>query len=169
VKYLQKATPISKVAEQDSEVNPASSAKIKGRRSFRRRQFVAEYVKDFNATQAAIKAGYSVDIATFQGQRLMTFPAVRKAIAQALSNLFKKSRVSIEWCREELIRVADFNPRDCFDRNDTVLPINRIPESARRGLTRFNFEVLFDFEKRRKTDVRRLTRSVPLSEQRWTG
>ena len=79
-------------------MNPASSAKIKGRRSFRRLQFVAGYVKDFNATQAAIRAGYSVDIATSQGQRLVTFPAVRKAIAEALSNLFKKSQVSIERC-----------------------------------------------------------------------
>jgi phage terminase small subunit len=38
----------------------------------KQRQFALEYMLDFNATQAAIRAGYSKKTARQQGQRLLT-------------------------------------------------------------------------------------------------
>ena len=38
----------------------------------KQRRFVAEYLIDLNATQAAIRAGYSKKTAGSQGQRLLT-------------------------------------------------------------------------------------------------
>lgn len=42
--------------------------------------FILEYQKDFNATQAAIRSGYSAKTAYSQGQRLLKSPEVRKAL-----------------------------------------------------------------------------------------
>ena len=46
--------------------------------------FVAEYLKDLNATQAAIRAGYSEKTANKQGARLLTFVDIQKAINAAM-------------------------------------------------------------------------------------
>jgi len=43
-------------------------------------RFVAEYLIDFNATQAAIRAGYSKKTATEQGSRLLTYVKIAAAI-----------------------------------------------------------------------------------------
>lgn len=46
----------------------------------RQAAFVREYLIDLNATQAAIRAGYSEDTANQQGARLLTNVCVREAI-----------------------------------------------------------------------------------------
>lgn len=54
--------------------NPAISPK--------RAAFVREYVKDFNATAAALRAGYSARTAKSQGARLLTFVDIQSEIAR---------------------------------------------------------------------------------------
>ena len=49
----------------------------KGRGSFRRNLFALEYLKDLNATKAAIRAGYSPKTAASQGQRCCNPPPLR--------------------------------------------------------------------------------------------
>ena len=48
----------------------------------KQKQFVIEYLIDFNATQAAIRAGYSEKTARSQGQRLLTNVDIKKAIIE---------------------------------------------------------------------------------------
>lgn len=47
----------------------------------KQKRFVAEYLIDFNATQAAIRSGYSEKTARSQGQRLLTNVDIKKAIS----------------------------------------------------------------------------------------
>lgn len=46
-------------------------------------RFVAEYLVDLNATQAAIRAGYSAKTANEQGARLLANVSIASAIAEA--------------------------------------------------------------------------------------
>lgn len=48
----------------------------------RQKVFVEEYMKDMNATQAAIRAGYSEKTARSQGQRLLTKVDIQNAIRE---------------------------------------------------------------------------------------
>ena len=50
----------------------------------KRTRFVCEYLKDGNATQAAIRAGYSEHTAQSQSSDLLSKPMVRRAIAQRM-------------------------------------------------------------------------------------
>lgn len=50
-------------------------------------RFVEEYCVDFNATQAAIRAGYSAKTARSQGARLLTNVDIRRAIETRLDEL----------------------------------------------------------------------------------
>ncbi len=48
----------------------------------RREKFVSEYVKDGNATKAAIRAGYSAKSARVTGHRLLTNDALRQRLEE---------------------------------------------------------------------------------------
>ncbi len=59
--------------------------------SNKRQAFVEEYLLDFNATQAAIRAGYSEHTAHVQGPRLLGNVSVQVAIQQRLSEKVMKA------------------------------------------------------------------------------
>ena len=52
--------------------------------SKKRRVFVEEYLKDFNGTQAAIRAGYSKNSARSTASRLLTIDNISDAIEAAI-------------------------------------------------------------------------------------
>lgn len=64
-------------------------------------RFVAEYLVDLNATQAAIRAGYSEKTAQEQSSRLLSNVMVAKAVAEA------QARVSVkaEWNAADRLRM----------------------------------------------------------------
>ena len=49
--------------------------------------FVSEYLIDLNATQAAIRAGYSPKTAEQLGYQLLQHPSVRAAVDEALEKI----------------------------------------------------------------------------------
>jgi phage terminase small subunit len=73
----------------------------------RQRSFIANYIKDPNATQAAVAAGYSVKTAQVIGSENLRKPLVREAIEKALA----KNGLSIDRVAEELRRIAFADPR----------------------------------------------------------
>ena len=67
-----------------------------------RDRFSNEYLKDLNATKAAIRAGYSAKTAASQGQRLLKSAAVREAIKEATARLRTMREVSPQRIIREL-------------------------------------------------------------------
>lgn len=72
----------------------------------RQQRFVEEYLIDLNATQAAIRAGYSAKTATSQANRMLTFVDIQNAIAKAKNRRSKKTEVTQERVLLELARIA---------------------------------------------------------------
>ena len=68
----------------------------------RRQRFVIEYVVDLNATQAAVRAGYSTKTAYSQGQRLLKNVEVADAVARALARLTERTELAAEWAIRKL-------------------------------------------------------------------
>jgi hypothetical protein len=58
--------------------------------------FVREYLKDLNATQAAIRAGYSEKTADQQASRLLTNVKVQEAVTKGREKLAHKVEVTTE-------------------------------------------------------------------------
>lgn len=58
--------------------------------------FVIEYLVDFNATAAAIRAGYSPKTAQEQSSRLLTMPAIRAAVDEAKAKVVGKVEITVE-------------------------------------------------------------------------
>lgn len=60
----------------------------------KQQRFIDEYLIDFNATQAAIRAGYSQNTAKQQGSRLLSNVDVRAAIDDAIRERNSRALVS---------------------------------------------------------------------------
>ena len=67
----------------------------------KQKRFVVEYIKDYNATQAAIRAGYSEQTAYSQGNRLLKKVEIKKAIKE-LQDEIRKGNIA------EAIEVEEF-------------------------------------------------------------
>ena len=77
----------------------------------RQSRFVAEYLVDLNATQAAIRAGYSPASARTQAADLLTNPNIAAAIAEAQAARSRRTEVTADRVVLELARVAFGDPR----------------------------------------------------------
>lgn len=68
--------------------------------------FVKEYLVDLNATQAAIRAGYSIKTADKIGSQLLGKTRVARAIEEAKQKRADKLELTAEWVLENLKNVA---------------------------------------------------------------
>ncbi len=119
---------------------PPTKAPAKPRRKLRPlngRQvlFVAEYLKDRNATQAARRAGYSRKTAHAIGPRLLDNVGIQEALAAADRRVLARAEVSRERVLREIALVGFANPQDAFDDENRLLPIRQMPETVARALT----------------------------------
>lgn len=73
----------------------------------KQRRFVDEYICDLNATQAAIRAGYSPHTATVQASRLLSNAKVFDAIAQAVEERAQRTVMDQDWVLDNLRGVVD--------------------------------------------------------------
>jgi phage terminase small subunit len=72
----------------------------------RQNRFVAEYIVDFNATRAAVRAGYSAKTAHSCGPRLLENDGVKAAIAEAIDDRNARTRVTADRVVKELARIG---------------------------------------------------------------
>ena len=66
--------------------------------------FIEEYLIDLNATQAAIRAGYSTDTAYSIGNENLKKPEVRACIDKAMAERSKRTGVNADRVVEELAK-----------------------------------------------------------------
>lgn len=88
-------------------------------------RFVDEYIKDLNATQAAIRAGYGGDNPDVVGPELLGKAWVAAAIKEKLDRRAKRTGVDADRVIREYARIAFANMRDfaTWDNNSvTLLP-----------------------------------------------
>ncbi|MFB8927123.1 terminase small subunit [Xanthomonas arboricola pv. juglandis] len=68
----------------------------------KQQRFVVEYLKDQNATQAAIRAGYSEGTAKQQGSRLLTNADIAAEVNKGQRRVAKKAEVTVDTLAAEL-------------------------------------------------------------------
>lgn len=78
----------------------------------KQRLFVREYLVDLNATQAAIRAGYSADTAEQQASRLLSNVKVQEAIQKAMYKREQRIEITADRVLEELAKIGFANMQD---------------------------------------------------------
>lgn len=77
--------------------------------------FVEEYLIDLNATQAAIRAGYSTDSAKEIGCENLTKPNIREAIDKAMAERSRRTGISQDRVLQELAKIGFAKITDVVD------------------------------------------------------
>lgn len=86
------------------------TAKSRGRKdplTMQQRKFINFYCESGNATESAIKAGYSPDSAHVQGSRLLSNVKIRKAIEDKEKEFELASLITKEYVLSQLKEIAD--------------------------------------------------------------
>ena len=81
----------------------------------KQKRFVEEYLIDLNATQAAIRAGYSVKTANEQSSQLLAKLSIQQAVSEAMAERSKRTGVNQDRVVVELARIAFAKMTDIVD------------------------------------------------------
>lgn len=101
----------------------------------KQKRFCEEYIIDHNATQAAIRAGYSEKTAKQIGSRLLTYVDVQEHIREASAKITKQSIASAEEVLEFMSRVMRGEETEeivRFSSDGTSVSVESAPKMADR-------------------------------------
>lgn len=96
----------------------------------KQKRFIEEYLIDLNATQAAIRAGYSPDTAKSIGSENLTKPDIKAQIARAMAERSRRTGVNADRVIMELAKIAFVNANDVIDAETATLKPDALPEDT---------------------------------------
>lgn len=94
----------------------------------KQKRFVQEYLVDLNATQAAIRAGYSLKGARTRGSELLAHRNVAEAVETGKAEIAERAGIDHDWVIQGLKEVRDAS----MERTNAGLTHN--PAAANRSL-----------------------------------
>lgn len=87
----------------------------------KQKRFVEEYLIDMNATQAAIRAGYSPDTAHQMGSENLKKPVIKAAIDKEMAERSRRTGVNADRVIIELAKIAFVNAMDVIDQKTATV------------------------------------------------
>ena len=96
----------------------------------KQKRFIEEYLIDLNATQAAIRAGYSPDTAKSIGSENLTKPDITAQIARAMAERSRRTGVNADRVIMELAKIAFVNANDVIDPKTATIKEGALPEDT---------------------------------------
>lgn len=94
----------------------------------KQQRFCDEYLIDLNATQAAIRAGYSPRTAEQAASRLLTIVKVSDEIAREMAERSKRTGINQDRVVKELAKLAFVNIADVVDLENATVRISATDE-----------------------------------------
>lgn len=93
-------------------------------------RFVAEYLIDLNATQAAIRAGYSAKTAYVIGHENLSKPEIAAAVSERRQRIAAKLEVTQESVTAELAKIGFSDIRRLFNESGSLKRIEDLDDHA---------------------------------------
>lgn len=87
----------------------------------KQKRFVEEYLVDLNATQAAIRAGYSPDTAQQMGSENLSKPVIKNAIDKVIAERSRRTGINQDRVIQEIAKLAFLNPIDVIDMDEATI------------------------------------------------
>jgi phage terminase small subunit len=108
-------------------------------------RFVAEYVQDWNGTQAALRSGYAPSSAADVASRLLRHPEIAAYIDQCRDEIRKgvSKRVALAADRtlQTMADLAYYDVREMFHEDGTVKPIKAMGDAEAAAIAGFEVTV----------------------------
>lgn len=110
----------------------------------KQRLFVDEYLIDLNATQAAIRAGYSTRRAAEIGYQLLQRPEVAQAIQAAMAERSRRTEVEADYVIRRLREIDEMDVLDILEDDGSFRSIRDWPRAWRQFLSGIEIAELFE-------------------------
>lgn len=112
--------------------------------SAKQARFVEEYLKDLNATQAAIRAGYSPRSAKQHADAMLSRPHIQAAVTQAQAARSKRTEVDQDYVLARLVEIDQMDVLDIMDDQMRMKPVSEWPRIWRSYLSGFDLAEMFE-------------------------
>lgn len=96
----------------------------------KQKRFALEYVLDLNATQAAIRSGYSKRSAGEQASRLLRDVRIQKVVQEEKDARARRTEVSVDRVLEEYARIAYQDHRIFYNSDGSLKKIRELDDTA---------------------------------------
>ena len=130
----------NKTTTKQLNLNPKEQAFVRKKKGMTIKQglFIKEYLIDFNATQAVIRAGYSRKRASEIGYQLLQKTTVQNAIQEAMKEREKRTEITQDAVLKELALIAFADMKDYVevlkDGSVQAKTWDEMPEGASRAV-----------------------------------
>ena len=105
----------------------------------REQRFITQYLVDLNATQAAIRAGYSKKTAAAIGYENLRKPHIAAAIKAEQDQQAETCGITKRRWLQEILRLAFYDPGKFYDDHGNPIEIPLLDEDSRRAVVGFEF------------------------------
>ena len=99
--------------------------------------FIREYLKDLNATQAALRAGYSKKTACFIGPQLLKKTHIALRIKKIMDKRSEKVEFDADLVLRSLRDIITFNPQELYQRDGQMKHLLDMPEHVAKHLSAY--------------------------------
>jgi len=106
--------------------------------------FCREYLKDLNATQAAIRAGYSEKSSAAQGCENLIKPNVAERIIELKKERNEEVGIDAAYVLRRLVEIDQMDVLDIMTNDMSIKPVSQWPASWRRYLNGFDLAEMFE-------------------------
>lgn len=106
--------------------------------------FCREYLIDLNATQAAIRAGYSAKTATSAAARLLANVNVSNRIAELKAERIEQVQIDAAYVLRRLVEIDQMDVADILRPDMSFKPIPEWPETWRRYIVSVDLAEMFE-------------------------
>jgi phage terminase small subunit len=101
----------------------------------KQQMFVKEYLIDLNATQAAIRAGYSAKTAEWIGPQLLGKSHVSEAVQAEMAKREKRTEITQDRVLNEIGKIAFVNLQDVYDEGGSLIEVKQLPREVAAALS----------------------------------
>jgi phage terminase small subunit len=106
--------------------------------------FCNEYLVDLNATQAAIRAGYSANTAQEIGAENLSKPIIKECLATRMKDRRERTEIDADYVLKRLAAIDQMDVADILNDDGTMKGVKDWPEVWRRTINGMDVSELFD-------------------------
>ncbi len=106
--------------------------------------FCREYLIDLNATQAAIRAGYSEKSANNTGPDNLLKPIIQNRISELKAERVKETKIDANYVLTRLVEIDQMDVLDILDDDGSIKPVSEWPKVWRTYMSGIDIAELWD-------------------------
>jgi phage terminase small subunit len=127
-----KGTLTKKVKASEKPYNPPKMDRFeKMDLSDKQARFCEEYIKDYNSSAAARRAGYSDKHAHVHSHKFLKIEAIQKRVAALKAEIAERNKVTVDMIIQEYKKIAFSNIQDFIDEGNEITDLKKLhPEKG---------------------------------------